>query len=186
MRRPLDVARIAETLARRWVGEDNLRLERLRARWPALVGQTVARRTFPARIDGATLWIHVHDEQWLHEMRWLRQPLVDRLSATDVGAGLTTLEFRRGHVPAASSPAARDPASRANVPPVRQVPPAIATTTAAGAEPVQRRAEHHEAHRAVVTEGLDETLRAAIEAIEDPELRARLTKLAATAAAQDL
>jgi hypothetical protein len=119
-------------------------------------------------------------------MRWLRQPLVDRLSATDVGAGLTTLEFRRGHVPAASSPAARDPASRANVPPVRQVPPAIATTTAAGAEPVQRRAEHHEAHRAVVTEGLDETLRAAIEAIEDPELRARLTKLAATAAAQDL
>jgi hypothetical protein len=53
VRRPLDVARIAETLARRWVGEDNLRLERLRARWPALVGQTVARRTFPARIDGA-------------------------------------------------------------------------------------------------------------------------------------
>jgi hypothetical protein len=166
VRKPIDVARIAEALARRWVGEDALRLERLRARWPALVGHTVARRTHPARIDGATLWVHVHDEQWLHEMRWLRQPLLDRLGASEVGRGIATVEFRRGAVPTPVADPDRDGAggTRTASPPAPPVVP-LAPGAVASIE--------------------DGALRDAIHAIDDPALRERLTRLAMAAADHD-
>lgn len=81
-------------VVRRQIPPADLRLIRLREKWRDIAGPTLARRAYPAKIYGGTVVVHVSNDQWRHELEYLRPALMARLSQAD--RGLHTLEVRRG------------------------------------------------------------------------------------------
>ncbi len=105
-----------------------IRLERLRDQWPKLVSPRVARRTWPARLFRGQLWVNVHDNQWLHELGYLRQEILDRLHRERDFEKVNSIELRLGSIP----PAREAPPLRPEIPPPPPLPsePEAATVDA--------------------------------------------------------
>ncbi len=67
---------------------------RIREAWPRVARGRLREYTWPARVDGTTLIVNVHDNQWLHEMQYLRQALTERLQAVCPKAGVEAIQPR--------------------------------------------------------------------------------------------
>jgi predicted nucleic acid-binding Zn ribbon protein len=139
---PQPLAAAIWALVRRHVAEDTIRLLHVRDVWSAVAGAGYEAHTWPAAIVGATLIVHVHDHQWLHELTYMRQALLDRLQALAPAAGLMGLRLRLGEVPPV--PQRRPPES--SLPAPALAPPRFSP------EP-------------------DAATRAALDAVGDPELQ---------------
>lgn len=98
-RGPVDLGAIVYAQLRRHVPLASLRLDRLQQRWPALVTPRIAARTWPVKLYGRKLLVLVHDNQWLHELGYLRQELVERLAEEMPDANVTELILRLGKIP---------------------------------------------------------------------------------------
>jgi predicted nucleic acid-binding Zn ribbon protein len=114
---PVDLGRLVYEQLRRHVPADALRLERLQQQWPHLVTPRIANRTWPAKLYGRRLLVIVHDNQWLHELGYLRQELVQRIAAQMPEANVNDMILRLGRVPEAkrrmTSPQPPDQARKA-------------------------------------------------------------------------
>lgn len=98
-----------------------LRIAKLRECWPTIATQGVARMAWPADIVHGELILHVQDNQWLHELTYLRQDLLARIRAGCPAAKIESLRIRLGAVP--GTPTARGEPAPA-VEPGRDVLPA--------------------------------------------------------------
>jgi hypothetical protein len=88
--------------------QDRLLVQQLRAEWPVLVGDEIARRTQPQALANGCLQVTVDNSPWLHEMT-LRAPDV----AARVGAAFAavrSIRFCLGRPPAEEPPPAARPA----------------------------------------------------------------------------
>ena len=125
----VDIGREMDRLVRKLVPREEIRLTRIRTAWPRIATPRVARRTWPARFRGHRLVVYVHDNQWLHELSYLRQAMTERVREIE-GAGPPTdvdpelvLEFRIGRIPPEVAveppppPAPRGPPLPLNPPP---------------------------------------------------------------------
>lgn len=77
-----------------------------RERWPAIVGEAVARHTVPARMSAGALVVACSSSAWSSELTMLAPAIGERLRA-ELGRPLE-LRFEVGEVPAPEPPA-RDP-----------------------------------------------------------------------------
>ncbi len=80
------------------VPRDRVHLARLQNVWPDVVPRHLQQVAWPARLAKGNLVIHVDDNQWLHELTYLRRDLLGRLRQAAPAAELTELRLRVGEV----------------------------------------------------------------------------------------
>jgi predicted nucleic acid-binding Zn ribbon protein len=90
---------VLSTLLSRHVPPDQVRLSRIRDDWEDVATATVAARAWPAKVSEDELLINVHDSQWLHELTYLRQSLLDRIQSRCPTAQIGRIRLRIGPVP---------------------------------------------------------------------------------------
>jgi hypothetical protein len=70
---------LADLLGKHGVARE-LREHRILARWRAIVGETLADRTFPDGLERGVLWVRVKNSSWLHQLSFLRDDIVGRIA----------------------------------------------------------------------------------------------------------
>ncbi len=85
------------------------------ARWHAVVGPEMYRRSFPVALRGATLVVGVSSSSWLQELSFLKPAILDRI-AEEVGPGVVAeitlvLDPALAVEDVASAPARPEPAA---------------------------------------------------------------------------
>lgn len=86
------------------VPRDRIELARVQNAWPRLMPARLQAVAWPAWLARGRLVVHVEDNQWLHELHYLRQDLLDRLRRACPGATLRELRLRVGAVEVAPEP----------------------------------------------------------------------------------
>ncbi|MCA9714509.1 MAG: DUF721 domain-containing protein [Myxococcales bacterium] len=147
-RGPVSVSSPTWSLINRIVPPHVVQMLRIRDAWPRVARGRLRDYTWPAKVDGTTLIVNVHDNQWLHEMQYLRQALTERLIAVCPRAGVDAILPRL---------APRQPEREATPEPAP--PPA---------EP---------APVAVLSEEPDHDTLRALEAVHDPQLKHLLARV---------
>lgn len=61
--------------------ESDVREHRLVLEWKAIVGERVARRTWPDGLRKGVLWVRVANSAWMQELAFLRPAMVERANA---------------------------------------------------------------------------------------------------------
>jgi hypothetical protein len=92
-------ADLAEKALSRIVPAERLRALRVQLAWPDAVPAHLVRVAMPVAFDGPTLIIHAIDNQWLHELTYLRADLLRRLRERVPGIEIGALKIRVGDVP---------------------------------------------------------------------------------------
>jgi len=139
---PQQISAAIWTVVRQHVAVDTIRLMHVQDAWANIAGRQLAARTWPTAISGDLLVIHVHDSQWLHELTYMRQDLLQRLDVLLPGAAPKLLKLRLGEV----LPVAQRPVPESPPPPPKLAPPQFSPEPDAGT-------------------------RAALDAVSDPELK---------------
>lgn len=80
------------------VPRDRIELARLQNAWPRLVPRHLQEVAWPAWLGDGRLVVHVDDNQWLHELSYLRQDLLGKLQRACPTARLRALRLRVGQV----------------------------------------------------------------------------------------
>jgi hypothetical protein len=80
------------------VPRERVELARLQNAWPGLVARHLQRVAWPAALVDGRLYVHVGDNQWLHELSYLRRELLAKLRRACPTAGLRELRLRVGPV----------------------------------------------------------------------------------------
>ncbi len=92
--RPEVVRILVDKVLDRQIPRTRRRLIKVQDAWPDIVPARVADRTMPRWIERDTLVIVVHDNQWLHELRYMRQAMLDRLQQRLPDLGIHAIELR--------------------------------------------------------------------------------------------
>lgn len=127
---PQQISAAIWAVVRDHVAVDTIRLLHVQDAWRNIAGPQLAARTWPTAISGDLLVIHVHDSQWLHELTYMRQDLLQRLATQLPNAAIKALRLRLGEVP----PVTRRPAPELGpprLPPPQFSPEPDAATRAA-------------------------------------------------------
>ncbi|HWB80147.1 MAG TPA: DUF721 domain-containing protein [Nannocystaceae bacterium] len=101
-------ADLADKALRAIVPADRLRALRVQLAWPDAVPPHLVRVAMPVAFDGPTLIIHAIDNQWLHELTYLRSDLLARLREHLPGIEIGGLKIRVGEVPPPLPPPPRE------------------------------------------------------------------------------
>jgi hypothetical protein len=102
-KRPRHAARIeragdlAVAAVRSMVPSEQVRLARVQLAWGAALPPHLQKVAWPAQIRGDTLVLHASDNQWLHELSYLRVEVLERLRAHGVDK-ISDLRLRVGPV----------------------------------------------------------------------------------------
>lgn len=80
------------------VPRDRVELARLQNAWPRLVPRHLQEVAWPAALGSGRLVLHVDDNQWLHELSYMRHDLLAKLRRACPTAGLRELRLRVGEV----------------------------------------------------------------------------------------
>lgn len=122
---------------------------RLQQHWPEIVGEHIARHTWPDSVRHRKLYLVAENSVWLQQLLFLKPELLAKINGTADGEALTDIVLRVGAVPA--TVAGEGPSAPPSAP--------IATKE----EPIDGEA------RAAIE--------ATVQAIADPDLRTRLRAL---------
>lgn len=93
------VEEVLDELLQRHIPGELRRLTRIRELWPTILPASFADYVWPMLVQGPRLLVHVHDSQWLHEMTYWRQEVLDRLEQAWPEAEITTVEAFVGPLP---------------------------------------------------------------------------------------
>lgn len=74
-------------------------LSGLREHWAAVVGDSLARKTHPGRLDGNLLWIWAKDSAWAYQLQFFKDDLLQSISAFLESDEIRDLRFRLGSIP---------------------------------------------------------------------------------------
>ncbi len=110
-------------LLQRWIrknrlGEDLLR-HTLRLRWPEVVGERLAARTWPENLYRGRLRVVVANSTWLNELSFMRQEIISRITEVMGRPCVRELDFKLGRPRPPSAPAPREVRSPTTPPPPR-------------------------------------------------------------------
>ena len=74
--------------------EANEHLVRVGECWSELVGETLGEHSRPAAMKGKLLLVHVNSSVWLHEMRFLKTDLIDKINRLSGGPEVKDIKFK--------------------------------------------------------------------------------------------
>lgn len=80
------------------VPRERIELARLQNAWPRIVPRHLQEVAWPAWLSEGKLVVHVDDNQWLHELTYLRRDLLAKLRRACPSARLRELRLRVGEV----------------------------------------------------------------------------------------
>lgn len=89
------VGNILKQFIRGYSLERGLRLERIKAEWVNLVGDTIATHTYPQRMEGKTIFITVDTPQWMHHLSFYKEEILEKLQPY----GVEAVRFKIGNLP---------------------------------------------------------------------------------------
>jgi hypothetical protein len=121
---------------------------RLQRHWREIVGEHIARHTWPESVRHRKLYLVAENSVWLQQLVFLKPELLAKINGAAAGETLTDIVLRIGTVPV---PDADEGASRPPTPPEPNEEPVSGETRAA--------------------------IEAAVQAVADPDLQARLRTL---------
>jgi hypothetical protein len=98
-RGPIDLDALVREVIERHVPIELQRLTRVRNLWLELLPLRFADHVWPMLVQGTRVIVHVHDSQWLHEMTYWRQDVLDKLRAAWPEGGIETVEGYVGELP---------------------------------------------------------------------------------------
>jgi hypothetical protein len=130
--RSVPAAELADKALRAIVPADRLRLVRVQIAWADALPARLLRVASPVAIDDHTLVVHVADNQWLHELQYLRSDLLDRIREAIPDGGVTQLRMRVGEVAPIEKPEPPPPVQQR---PVLSLQPATDTLEAIASIP---------------------------------------------------
>ena len=87
------------------------RAQRVLQRWPEIVGEMLASRSQPDKVDRGTLWVSVQGSAWAQELRMLETQILAKITAISGDDTLIT-ELRFGVRPPREKPAGLEPRPR--------------------------------------------------------------------------
>lgn len=90
---------LALDAVRKIVPPDRLRLTRVQIAWPEIAPGHLREVAWPANVQGNTLLLAVLDNQWLHELTYLRNDLLRRIQHSCAQAEIREIRFRVGALP---------------------------------------------------------------------------------------
>jgi hypothetical protein len=90
------------------VPERQIRLAKIQIAWSLALPERIRRVASPAAVAGDTVILHVRDNQWLHELAYLRADVLDRLREGGVD-GVCDVRMRVGEVEFIAPPAPAPP-----------------------------------------------------------------------------
>lgn len=107
----VDVREVLSKVVDRHVAPELQRLTRIRNLWIEILPESFADHVWPTLVQGDRLLVHVHDSQWLHEMTYWRQEVLDRLAVAWPESEILRVEASVGPIPPRSErrPAAPPP-----------------------------------------------------------------------------
>lgn len=143
---PAEAGELFEGLFRKQRREPVLAVSRLRKNWPGIVGEALARVTWPARIARGVLWINALDTGWAFNLQFVKSDLLGAARTFLGNTEIREVRYKAGPVPGAETvqDMAMTPARTEGTPAVplaeqgasaRAVPPA-ADTAAANDPPI--------------------------------------------------
>lgn len=83
--------RLERTLPDALLREEVLRMaraQRVLRRWPEIVGEGLASRSWPERYDHGTVWVAVTGASWAQELRMLKSEILSRMTLMSGEIGL--------------------------------------------------------------------------------------------------
>lgn len=103
------VGDLAEVTLRKIVPDERVRLVRLQLAWDDAMPTRLRGVAAPASVDGEVLVVHVKDNQWLHELAYLRSDMLARVQAQCPAARIASMRLRVGVVPDPPPPVRLEP-----------------------------------------------------------------------------
>jgi hypothetical protein len=89
---------IATKAVEKLVPRDRLRLTRVQIAWSAVAPGRLREVAWPGSLASATLTVHVLDNQWLHELVYMRTELLERVQRACPDVGIEALRMRVGPI----------------------------------------------------------------------------------------
>ena len=74
----------------------HLTVSLLRRHWADILGAELARKTYPARIKGNTLWINTVDSAWAFQLQFLKHELLESVQVFMDTREIGELRFKQG------------------------------------------------------------------------------------------
>jgi hypothetical protein len=78
------------------VPRERLRLTRVQIAWTSIAPGRLREVAWPGAVSSGTLTVHVLDNQWLHELMYMRAELLERVQKSCPAAGIEALRLRVG------------------------------------------------------------------------------------------
>jgi hypothetical protein len=78
--------------------QPHLTVSLLRQHWGDILGQQLARKTYPARMAGHTLWINALDASWAYQLQFMKHELLESVQVFMGSEDITELRFRQGEL----------------------------------------------------------------------------------------
>jgi hypothetical protein len=130
--RALSAGDVAGRAVEQLVPRDRLRLTRVQIAWPTIAPGRLREVAWPAALASGTLTVHVLDNQWLHELMYMRAELLERVQKSCPAARIEALRLRVGPMPELPREAPPRPDPRAPTLPPEPAPETIAALKAIG------------------------------------------------------
>jgi len=89
--------------------EDRMAYARLYTTWRHAVGEQISRNAHPAGLRGGILFVNVASSVWMQQLAFLKQEILDKLTAAPGLAHLKDIRFRIGPLPQAPGDVAEEP-----------------------------------------------------------------------------
>ena len=74
----------------------HLTVNLLRRHWEDILGLELARKTYPARISGNTLWINALDASWAYQLQFMKHELLESVQVFMDSRDVAELRFKQG------------------------------------------------------------------------------------------
>lgn len=74
----------------------HLTVNLLRQHWQDILGQELARKTYPARIAGQILWVNALDASWAYQLQFMKHELLESVQVFMGAQDIIELRFKQG------------------------------------------------------------------------------------------
>lgn len=93
---PSPVGSLVDALLEKWGVAEQVERASVFSEWEERVGEEIAERARPVRLDGETLFVEVESSSWMMELQMMKRELLGRLNAGRERGRVEKLVFVQG------------------------------------------------------------------------------------------